>query len=119
MTLNDYQDEAAKTRHISPKLFMLNANGEYVAVPYAYPALGLGEAGEVQNKIKKIMRDNDGIVTKDIREAVKGELGGLLWYVAMTAKEMGLTLYEVGAYNILQLQDRAERGVLQGNGDNR
>lgn len=118
MTLNEYQEQAAVTKFISPKLFLMTETG-YIPVPYAYDGLGLGEAGELQNKIKKVMRDAGGVVTEQTRTAIKGELGGLLWYLAMTAKDFDIPLEDVAQYNIAQLRDREARGVLHGNGDNR
>ena len=118
-TLNAYQKEASVTSGFSPRLYMKDAQGAEVEVPYVYPALGLGEAGEVQNKIKKIMRDGNGSITKEMREAIKGELGGLLWYIAETARNVNLTLQDVAVYNITQLRDRAVRNVINGSGDNR
>lgn len=119
MNLNEYQEEAAVTAFLSPKLFQLNSHGEYVPVDFAYAGLGLGEAGEVQNKLKKIMRDFDGVVTDEMRTAVKGELGGLLWYVSQVAHKLGIPFDDVATYNIAQLRGRQERGTLKGNGDNR
>jgi NTP pyrophosphatase (non-canonical NTP hydrolase) len=85
-----------------------------------YATLGLtGEAGEVANKVKKIYRDNDGELTEEKREELKGELGGVLWYVTALAQELDLTLEELFQYNYDQITDRQERGVLHGSGDNR
>lgn len=85
-----------------------------------YAALGLGgEAGEVCNKVKKLMRDDGGEITNKFREYLKGELGDVLWYVAACAREAGLDLNEIAEKNVEKLVDRQERGVLQGNGDNR
>lgn len=107
MTLNDYQTEAAVTAVYDEKLKVI------------YPALGLGEAGEVQGKIKKIYRDADGNISPDKLEAIKAELGDLLWYVAVLARDLCLTLDEIGEYNIAKLRDRQKRNVIKGDGDNR
>lgn len=85
-----------------------------------YPSLGLaGEAGEVANKIKKIMRDKDDVITDEDRESLKGELGDVLWYVAQIATELGITLDSVVEKNIEKLMSRMERGKLNGEGDER
>lgn len=81
-----------------------------------YTGLGLGETGEVQGKIKKLYRDGD---SPDKREAIKAELGDVLWYLAQTATELGFDLGEIALGNIDKLKSRKERGVLGGNGDNR
>ena len=85
-----------------------------------YPALGLaGEAGEVCEKIKKIMRDQKGHFTEDNVEQISKELGDVLWYVAMVAAEFNIALSSVAEANLSKLQDRMDRGVLKGSGDNR
>ena len=94
-------------------------SGTGSALALAYVALGLGEAGEVQGKIKKILRDDNGVLTKEKRDAIGKELGDLLWYVARTASEISMLLDDVAEINIHKLKDRAERGVLGGSGDNR
>jgi NTP pyrophosphatase (non-canonical NTP hydrolase) len=87
---------------------------------FAYPALGLvGEAGEVADKLKKVIRDNDGVLTDPVRDAVAKELGDVLWYLAVVAYEMDYDLEEIARMNIDKLNSRKERGVLSGSGDNR
>lgn len=93
--------------------------GEGSAYALAYTALGLGEAGEVQGKVKKILRDSEGVVTDEHREAIAAELGDVLWYLAATASEIGWSLEEIASANIAKLQSRSDRGVLGGSGDNR
>jgi NTP pyrophosphatase (non-canonical NTP hydrolase) len=86
----------------------------------AYPALGLcGEAGEVAEKVKKTMRDDAGVLSAERREALAGELGDVLWYVAQVATEADLDLGAVAQANLEKLASRAHRGVLQGSGDTR
>ena len=85
-----------------------------------YPALGLaGEAGEVCEKIKKIMRDQKGHFTEDNVEQISKELGDVLWYVAMLAVEFNIALSSVAEDNLAKLQDRMDRGVIKGSGDDR
>lgn len=85
-----------------------------------YPALGLcGEAGECAEKVKKAMRDDGGVLTGERREALAGELGDVLWYVAQLPTEAGLELEDVAAANLEKLRSRAERRVLSGSGDAR
>lgn len=87
---------------------------------FAYPTLGLvGEAGEVADKLKKVIRDNDGILTDPVRDAVAKELGDVLWYLAVVAYEMDYDLNEIARMNLDKLNSRKERGVLSGSGDNR
>ena len=85
-----------------------------------YPTLGLvNEAGEVAGKIKKVFRDKDGEISAETREALKAELGDVLWYMAQVATELDLTLDEIAEYNIEKLYSRLERGKIRGDGDNR
>lgn len=86
--------------------------------PIVYPTLGLvNEAGEVAGKIKKIFRDKGGRIGEEERQALKSELGDVLWYLAQICTELDLTLEEVAAYNLEKLFDRLERGVIRGDGD--
>lgn len=81
----------------------------------AYLGLGLtGEAGEVADKLKKWIRDEEADW-----ESVVDELGDVLWYVAQIAGYLGYDLSEVALRNIKKLEDRKARGVLGGSGDNR
>tara|TARA_R110002110_G_scaffold248824_1_gene464999 strand:- start:206 stop:547 length:342 start_codon:yes stop_codon:yes gene_type:complete len=85
-----------------------------------YPALGLaGEAGEVCEKIKKIMRDKMGVVTKEDAVELSKELGDVLWYISALASELGVSLSTIVEDNLEKLKSRQERGELQGSGDNR
>jgi NTP pyrophosphatase (non-canonical NTP hydrolase) len=85
-----------------------------------YPALGLaGEAGEVCEKIKKIMRDKDGDFTVDDSLSIGKELGDVLWYLAALCYELDLDLSTIARLNLNKLESRKERGVLKGSGDNR
>lgn len=108
MNFKEYQEKAVSTA-IYPESAKLT-----------YPVLGLnGEAGEVAEKVKKIIRDNGGVVTPEKKEEIKKELGDVLWYLALTAYDLDLDLTEVAQENIEKLQSRKDRGKLTGNGDNR
>ncbi|MGH2873519.1 MAG: nucleoside triphosphate pyrophosphohydrolase family protein [Solirubrobacteraceae bacterium] len=85
-----------------------------------YPTLGLcGEAGEVAEKIKKMVRDDGGVLSEERREALSKELGDVLWYAAQLATEAGLDLGEIAERNLAKLLSRRERGALHGSGDDR
>jgi len=109
MTAELYQQEATKTA-IFPKEKALE-----------YLALGLtSEAGEVAGKVKKLIRDGEdkeGFEVKKI--AISHEIGDVLWYCAMLAKEVGVPLNEIMRDNLAKLYSRKERGTLSGSGDDR
>jgi len=85
-----------------------------------YPTLGLaGEAGEVAEKVKKLIRDDGGELTDERRAALASELGDVLWYVAQVATEADLQLEDIAAANLDKLLSRQARGVLSGSGDDR
>ncbi len=87
---------------------------------FIYPTLGLsGEAGEVAEKIKKVIRDKGGVIDDETRDAIKKELGDVLWYVSQIATELKLELDEIAEKNIEKLYSRMERGKLGGDGDDR
>lgn len=88
--------------------------------PIVYPTLGLvNEAGELAGKVKKIFRDKNGQISPEDREALKYELGDVLWYLAQIATELDLSLQDVAEANLEKLFSRLERGAIRGEGDNR
>lgn len=85
-----------------------------------YAALGLaGEAGEVANKVKKVIRDHGARLHNEHRAAIAAEIGDLLWYCAALATEIGANLEDVANDNLEKLADRKLRGVISGSGDTR
>ncbi len=104
-----YQSASRKTWHLV-----------HTDHPIVYPTLGLAnEVGEVAGKIKKIFRDKAGNISEEDRQALKYELGDVLWYFTQICTELGLTLEEVAEANLTKLSSRLERGTIQGSGDNR
>jgi len=109
MDLNEYQKKSRRT-------------AKYPAIGHGviYPTLGLNsEAGEVAGKIKKIFRDKGGVIGVTERDALRSELGDVLWYVAQICTELELSLDDVAQANIDKLISRLERGKIGGEGDNR
>jgi NTP pyrophosphatase (non-canonical NTP hydrolase) len=103
MELSTYQKEANKTA-VYPQ-----------DAKIIYPALGLaGEAGEVANQVKKILRDNAGELTEERRNKIVDELGDVLWYAAALASDVGISLDVVAEINLQKLAKRAENGTLRG-----
>lgn len=104
MDFSEYQRKAKQTA-IYPEAFKLY-----------YPALGLsGEVGELNNKIKKRIRDNAELDKEDM----KSELGDVLWYTAALASDLGIDLGDVANHNIAKLEKRMKDNKIHGSGDNR
>ena len=109
MEFKDYEEKADLTA-----VYPDRGNNIY------YPVLGLcGESGEVAEKVKKIMRDKEGIITDKEAIQIVRELGDVLWYLSAVAFELGFDLDEVARLNIEKLESRKRRDKLKGSGDER
>ena len=108
MNMNDYQMSASRTA-----VYPSGRGLEYCVLGLA------SEAGEVAGKLKKAIRDEDGVISDERKEVLISELGDVLWYVAMVALELDVPLASVAESNLGKLGDRSTRGVLGGDGDNR
>ena len=85
-----------------------------------YPTLGLvGEAGEVAEKVKKVIRDKKGIFDEQSKKAIKKELGDVLWYLSNLCNEFDFSFEEVALENLEKLKNRANNGKISGSGDDR
>jgi NTP pyrophosphatase (non-canonical NTP hydrolase) len=105
-TFAEYQAEARKTAGYDP------------ALKITYPTMGLvGEAGELANKVKKILRGDAN--KQELINGIRGEMGDVLWYLSALADDIGVELSEVAAENIQKLRSRQQRDKLRGAGDNR
>lgn len=83
-------------------------------------ALGVnGEAGEIAEKLKKIIRDKKGNISEDDKAELSKEIGDVLWYLAVLAEHLGMSFEEIAEANLAKLQSRKKRGVIGGSGDNR
>ena len=122
MNFKEYQDNAHSTALYLNKVLEKHPDlpediKKILALSYA--SNGLGEVGEVQGKVKKIIRDAGGVFEIDRVAEISKELGDCLWYIAEVCTILGLNLNDVAHDNINKLFDRQHRGVLTGNGDNR
>ena len=108
MDFNSYQ-RIAKTTAIYPATHKI-----------LYPALGLaGEAGEVANKVKKLVRDGTSSLPKEWKEQIGSEIGDVLWYCAVLADDLGISLGKIASENETKLQNRKKKGTISGSGDTR
>ena len=115
MNFNDYQDFALNT-----------ATYPQIGENLVYPAMGCaGEGGEFCDKAKKYWRNTGSMsalgmqLSPKQKQGLIEELGDQLWYIAASARELGITLEEIVATNISKITDRRARGVVKGEGDNR
>ena len=109
MDLNEYQNKSKET-----------ARYPNVGKNIVYPTLGLtGEAGEVADKVKKVLRDSNGVFGRKEKLELKLELGDVLWYIAQLSTELGFDLNDVALDNLNKLSSRSKRGKISGSGDNR
>ncbi len=108
MNVNEYQEKAVATA-IYPDTHRIT-----------YPALGMaGEAGEVANKVKKIIRDGHKGLSEDWEQQLASEIGDVMWYCAALARDLDMSLSTIMAANIDKLKARQEKGTLAGSGDKR
>ena len=106
MNFNEYQ-KIARSTAVYPKESKV-----------IYPALGLcGEAGEVADKIKKTIRGDSSL--DEVTGSIAGELGDVLWYLAILADDLGVELEDVAQWNVDKLNRRWRKGNIKGDGDNR
>lgn len=90
------------------------------ASEFMHLVLGLaGEAGEIAEKVKKLVRDKNSHLAQLDRDDMAAELGDVLWYAAVLANFLDLSLDDVAQRNMDKLADRQRRLVLGGSGDNR
>ncbi len=111
MTFNEYQAQAIQTAINRDKDFWRSG---------VYRALGLvGEAGEVAEKVKKIIRDKNGEMSAEDKQEIIKELGDVLWYLQALADYLDVEFEEVAQINLKKLQSRKARDKIGGSGDNR
>lgn len=102
-----------QTQALSTKIYPNN-------MKVVYPLIGLsGEVGELAEKIKKTIRDNNSVFTDEIKNEIKKEIGDILWYLASIADDLGITLNDAAECNINKILSRYNRNKIHGEGDNR
>ena len=110
MNFDEYQKQAATTALFTGDDFM----------DLLHWTLGVGgEAGEITEKIKKIVRDKHGKLDPSDKEDLMKEVGDVLWYLAVLSQHLGYDFSEVAQANLDKLQSRQARGKIGGSGDNR
>lgn len=129
MTLNEYQEKAMTT--------CLPTCDNLVYMGFNLSA----EVGELLGKLAKAIRkdklsfeqgvngDDQPITNKNLEECyklsdedfneIKKECGDVAWMLAGICKVFGFNLEDVCQQNLAKLASRKQRGVIDGNGDNR
>ena len=108
MTFDEYEKKAMETAL------------EYGDQAINYGGLGLAsEAGEVAGKLKRVIREDDNIITPEMRDTLKKELGDVLWYINFLAVKLEIPLKDIALANIEKLSSRKSRETLKGTGDER
>ena len=105
----DMYQQVAKTTAIYPR--------EQAII---YPTLGLtGEAGEVANKVKKIIRDGTSKNNENLVQEISAEIGDCLWYISVLADDIGVKLSDIANSNLIKLANRKKNNTIHGSGDDR
>lgn len=109
MDFDDYQKKTSETRIKSSFV------PDFVFMTIALS----GEAGEVTEKIKKVIRDDNGVISEEKKEEIEKELGDVLWCLAQLASDLDMSLENIAQKNLEKALSRKERGMIHGAGDNR
>ena len=113
MTFDEYTKQALTTAHVDPAY-------KGTLMEQTIWALGVaGEAGEVVEKWKKIVAYKEGKMTDEEKQDLGKELGDVIWYIAVMAHSLDLSLDEIMQNNVEKLKSRKARNVIKGAGDNR
>jgi NTP pyrophosphatase (non-canonical NTP hydrolase) len=111
MEFDEYQEKASVTATFT---------GKQEEHQLMYLALGIcGESGEIAEKIKKYIRNDNAVMTDETRELLKLEIGDVLWYLSQLSRVLGFSFDEAARANITKIMDRRERGVIKSSGDTR
>ncbi len=111
MDFDEYQKLATRTATIGDdaREFQLYDLGLGIA----------GEAGEVAEKLKKVIRDDGGVISEERRDSLKKEIGDVLWYLSQLSRALDLKFSDVAQTNIDKLWKRYNEGTIKGSGDTR
>lgn len=111
MTFDEYQKKAITTIH--------KAYDDPIMQNSVWVMGIAGEAGELVEKWKKAVAYREGKFSEDEFNDFKKEFADVIWYIAVLADSLGLSLDEIMQQNVAKLADRQKRGVIRGAGDNR
>lgn len=110
MNFNEYQKRALTTASTTDDEFK----------DIMHWVLGItGESGEIAEKIKKIIRDKNSVISESDKAELSSEIGDVLWYLAVLANQLGIPFEAIAQSNLEKLKSRKNRGVISGSGDDR
>lgn len=107
MDFNEYQNKTQDTAIYPGQNTVVGLNYSVVAM--------VGEAGEVANRFKKVLRDDNATITTKSRDDLLEECGDVLWYLARICHELDSTLEFVARNNIAKLEQRHHQEKLLDN----
>lgn len=118
LTFNQYQNFTPTTAKYTGKDATIGTEPHFLGMCY----LGLkftGEAGEVSEKIGKLIRDGESKITPQFRQDIKKELGDVLWYISEMGNQLDISMEDIARANMIKLNDRKMHNVISSSGDER
>ncbi len=113
MTINEYSTQAMSTD-------LFEKTDDITNPAMLEKVFGLcGEAGEVAEKFKKLLRDKGGVASDDDKKELAKELGDILWYINSVGSYLGYDLEQIAQMNLDKVLSRKARNQTHGSGDNR
>jgi NTP pyrophosphatase (non-canonical NTP hydrolase) len=83
------------------------AANSFAGLTYTVLAMA-GEAGEVANRLKKVIRDDGSVLTDKAKQDLVLELGDVLWYICAIADELKVPMTEILQENYWKIRNRQE-----------
>lgn len=116
MNFNEYQKKAHSTAQYPTRISLFGGYKDEIAIlNWAYPSLGLSaEVGELENQLKKVIRDDKGIITEMRDVEIRDEIGDVLWYIAELCSTLGYSMDEIANMNIGKLKLRQKNNQIHG-----
>jgi len=120
MKFSFYQRKAHETAQYPIIVVFSQDLQQKTSVPFLYPAIGVSsEAGELLEKVKKIIRNNNGVINQNEITEITKEIGDVLWYLSELCSCFNLNMDDIAKNNLDKLRKRNEEGTIKSSGDNR
>lgn len=116
MTFSEYARAAGRTANIDMEKVMQRLQENPELLPLMNAGFGLGgEGGEVEDHIKKVVFHGHALD----KQYLSKEVGDLLWYLALLADTLGVSLNSVATGNVKKLKRRYPEGFSEERSINR